>query len=435
MTESMWPAPLATSPVHGTIGIAGSKSIANRALLLAALANGSSTLTGLPLAARDINLMMTALRSLGIRFEVDVTNRAVHVFPGPLRGPADIDCGLAGTVMRFLPPVAALAEGDIRFDGDPRARERPMAAAILALGDLGVQLSTDNEPRLPFRIHATGSVSGGSVTVDASSSSQFVSAFLLPGCYFEQGIRIHHRGEPVPSLPHIEMTCRMLQQQGITVTADTEDPTDANWSIAPGTIAPRDRHIEPDISNSLPFAAASLISGGKVELLGWPQAGLQPVSIVRELLSELGGDSVQTDAGLTVRGTGEINGIDRDLSDLGELVPTVVALCALANGPSRLSGIGHISGHETDRLSALANELNRIGGDVSVTSDGLEIHPKPLHGGEWHTYNDHRMATAGAIIGLRVPGIGVENIATTGKTFPEFPELWQKLVSDSNLVV
>ena len=435
MTETMWPAPFAASPIRGQVTVPGSKSMANRALLLAALADGPSTLTDLPLDARDIQLMMAALRSLGVRCEIDVVTQATHVFPGELRGPADIDCGLAGTVMRFLPPVAALARGDIRFDGDARARERPMATSISALKELGIEVSTESSLALPFTIHADGEVSGGSVTLDATSSSQFVSALLLPGRCFREGISVHHHGGAVPSLPHIEMTVRMLQEHGVPVTVDTTDPTDATWSIESGVIEARDRKIEPDISNSLPFAAAALVTGGSVEIAGWPPVGLQPVAAVRDLLNELGANTVLSDTGLTVQGTGEINGIDRDLSDLGELVPNVVALCALATGPSKLSGISHIAGHETDRLKALATELNRLGGSVSAKSDGFEIHPVKLSGGDWHTYRDHRMATTGAIIGLRVPDVRIENIGTTGKTFPEFPRIWQDLVTGSNTVV
>lgn len=435
MTETMWPAPFAASPIRGQVTVPGSKSMANRALLLAALANGPSTLTGLPLDARDIQLMLAGLRSLGVRCEIDVATRATHVFPGELRGPADIDCGLAGTVMRFLPPVAALARGDIRFDGDGRARERPMATSISALKDLGIEVSTESSPGLPFTIRGDGAVSGGSVTLDASSSSQFVSALLLPGRRFREGISVRHRGGPIPSLPHIEMTVRMLQEHGVPVTVDTTDPTNATWSIESGVIEARDRKVEPDISNSLPFAAAALVTGGSVEIAGWPPDGLQPVAAVRELLSELGADTVLSDTGLTVQGTGEINGIERDLSDLGELVPNVVALCALATGPSKLSGISHIAGHETDRLQALATELNRLGGNVSAKSDGFEIYPAKLSGGDWRTYHDHRMATTGAIIGLRVPDVRIENIGTTGKTFPEFPRIWQDLVTGNKTVV
>jgi 3-phosphoshikimate 1-carboxyvinyltransferase len=416
--------------VDATVTVPGSKSIANRALVLAALSDGPARLDNLPLGARDIRLMIAALRSLGCQVTTSLSG-AVTVRPDRLAGPTVVDCGLAGTVMRFVPPMAGLATGDVRFDGDPRARERPMRPLIQALRDSGVVVEDNGHGRLPFTIRGTGAVTGGTVRVDASGSSQFVSALLLSGSRFDAGILVGHRGRPVPSIPHIEMTCRMLADHGATVTTDVADRTDAQWRVEPGPLRPVSRLVEPDLSNAAPFLAAALVTGGRVVIRGWPTDSVQPSQQLLAVLQDMGGATRFVAEGLEVSGTGPIGAINADLRDVGELVPTITALCALADGPSRLTGIGHISGHETDRLTSLADQVNRLGGDVRASSDRLEIHPRRLRGGRWATYHDHRMATTGAIIGLVVPGVRVENIATTAKTFQQFPQVWSEMVGDN----
>ncbi len=431
MPAALWHAPTADSPVHGAVSVPGSKSLANRALVLAALSEGGSTITGLPLAARDITLMVGALRALGCGIaaaDESPAGAAVRVQPGPVTAPAQIDCGLAGTVMRFVPPMAALAEGPVCFDGDPRARERPMSGVIDALRSLGVRIDDGGRAALPFTVLGGGRVAGGPVSIDASGSSQFVTALLLSGARFSNGVEIHHRGGPFPSLPHIEMTCRMLREHGVVVDTDTAERGNACWSVQPGRITALDRAVEPDLSNALPLAAAALVTGGSVLIRDWPAESLQPAEGVVDLLHSLGARTEPTAAGMLVRGTGRVRGISADLRDLGELVPTVAAVCALADSPSRLVGIGHISGHETDRIAALAAQINSLGGDVTADEDGLLIRPRPMHGGTWATYRDHRMATAGAIVGLMVPGLDIEDIATTAKTFAQFPTVWRNLV-------
>jgi 3-phosphoshikimate 1-carboxyvinyltransferase len=416
-----WSAPVATSPVRATVSVPGSKSITNRALLLAALSERPAAVHGVP-ASRDTELMLNALRALGVPVDADANGLVRTGKHEGFRGPAEIDCGLAGTVMRFVPPAAALADGEIRFDGDPRARERPMETVLNALRALGVQLDGD---ALPFTLHGTGATPGGTVTIDASASSQFVSGLLLSGARYDKGVTVHHDGKPVPSLPHIEMTVLMLREAGVEV--DDAEPN--TWRVAPGPVAPRDWTVEPDLSNATPFLAAAAVTGGAVTVPGWPSETTQAGDLIREVLAQMGCEVTLSADGLTVTGPARLSGVDIDLHDAGELTPTVAALAALAGGPSVLRGIAHLRGHETDRLAALRTELNGLGGDVTETEDGLAIRPAPLHGGDWHAYADHRMATAGAIIGLMVPGVRVDDIATTAKTIPDFPGLWNGMLS------
>ena len=427
MESTTWAAPTADGPVRAEVPLPGSKSLTNRYLVLAALASESSRLRA-PLRSRDTLLMAEALRALGTRID-DVPGGSPFgadwfVHPRALHGPATIDCGLAGTVMRFLPPVAALASGDIRFDGDPRARERPMGPVVSALRDLGVRVDDDGTGRLPFTVHGAGHLRGGTVRIDASASSQFVSALLLIGARCTDGLVVEHVGPPIPSEPHVVMTVEALRDVGVVI--DTEDA--ATWRVEPGDMGALDVQVEPDLSNAAPFIAAAAVTGGRVTVPGWPQYTTQAGDELRDLLDQMGCDVSLDREGLTVEGTGELYGIDADLHSAGELTPVVAALAALADSPSHLHGIAHLRGHETDRLAALATEINRLGGDVTETPDGLVIRPRALHGGVFETYDDHRIATAGAVLGLRVPGVLVENIGTTAKTLPDFPGLWATML-------
>lgn len=416
-----WPAPFSEGPVQAVVTVPGSKSVTNRALVLAALADGPSVLRR-PLRSRDTELMATALRGLGVLVEDHGPDW--RVVPGPLRGDVALDCGLAGTVMRFLPVLATLADGPVRFDGDAHARTRPMGPLIGALRDLEVRVEDDGRGLLPFTVHG-GTVRGGAVRLDASSSSQFVSALLLTGAAWPHGVAVHHVGPPVPSLPHIAMTVEMLRAAG----AGVDDSEPGRWLVHPSTLRASDLVVEPDLSNAGPFLAAALVTGGRVVVRDWPQATTQAGDALRGLLTQLGAEVRRVPEGLEVRGTGTVRGLDADLHDVGELTPVLAAVAALADSPSHLHGIAHLRGHETDRLAALATELNRLGGDVSETADGLRIEPGPLHGGSFATYGDHRMATAGAVLGLRVPGVGVEDIGTTGKTLPDFPGMWAAMLT------
>jgi 3-phosphoshikimate 1-carboxyvinyltransferase len=416
---------VAVGPIHARVEVPGSKSLTNRALVLAALADGPSTISG-GLKARDTKLMMAGLRAMGTG--IRTSDGAWRVEPGALHGPAHVDCGLAGTVMRFLPVVASLATGDIRFDGDPRARTRPMGSILTALEHLGVRIDDDGRNSLPFTVRGTGSVRGGAVTLDASASSQYVSGLLLGGARFDAGLEVQHVGRPLPSLPHVGMTVQMLAESGIEVTQDADDPTDSRWTVQPGVIRAVDRGIEPDLSNAAPFLAAAMVTGGRVVIPGWPRRTTQAGDQLRAILAQMGATIEWVDEGLALVGPDRISGIDINLRDVGELTPVVAAVAALADSPSRLRGIGHLRGHETDRLEALSTQINRLGGNVRAKSNSLRITPAPLHGGEFETYEDHRMAMAGAVLGLRVPDLRIVDIDTTRKTLPGFARMWRAMV-------
>jgi 3-phosphoshikimate 1-carboxyvinyltransferase len=423
-TSDLWGAPVATAAVDADLRVPGSKSITNRALILAALADGPSVVRR-PLRARDSILMAGALRALGTG--VDDAGDDWSVTPGPLRGPASVDCGLAGNVMRFVPPVAVLAEGDVAFDGDPYARNRPMGPVLQALRTLGGTIDDDGRNALPFTVRGHGGLAGGTVEIDASSSSQFVSALLLAAARYDEGVTLHHVGKPVPSMPHIEMTVAMLRERGVEV-----DDSQANsWRVAPGPIQAIDVEVEPDLSNAAPFLAAALVTGGRVRILGWPDTTTQPGDQLREIFTLMGAHVRLDSEGLTLRGPESMEGIDVDLHAAGELTPVVAAVAALASGPSHLRGISHIRNHETDRLAALATELQRLGCDARETEDGdgLTITPRPLTGAPFRTYDDHRMAQAAAVLGLVVPGVEIENVATTRKTLPDFVGMWTAMLS------
>ena len=419
--DQLWSAPTAHGALDAVVTLPGSKSLTNRYLVLAALADGPSRIAG-ALCSRDTELMASALTALGTGVETE-SDGAWRVTPGTLHG-GRVDAGLAGTVMRFIPPVAALADGPVTLDGDEGARRRPMRPVLDALRDLGVRVdSTDGG--LPVVVHGSGRVRGGAVTLDASASSQFVSGLLLAAARYDEGVTVHHVGKPVPSLPHIEMTVGALREAAVVV-----DDSDANtWRVHPGLIAPVDRVVEPDLSNAGPFLAAALVAGGRVRIPGWPAATTQAGDLLRDLLALMGADCRLDANGLTVSGDGTLWGVDVDLHDASELTPTVAALAALAASPSWIRGVAHIRGHETDRLAALATELRRLGSDVEETEDGLHIRPATLHGGAVRTYHDHRMATFGAVLGLRVPGVEVENVATTAKTLPGFVQLWDTMLA------
>jgi 3-phosphoshikimate 1-carboxyvinyltransferase len=418
-----WTAPTATDPVSTTLRLPGSKSMTARALVLSSIADGPSTLRG-PLRARDTELMAAGLRGMGAHVSTVDDNRWV-VRPRPLRGPAHVDVGLAGTVMRFVPPVAGLASGPVTFDGDPQARLRPLGPLVQALRSIGVQIDASDAGGLPLTVHGTGRVAGGEVVIDASASSQLVSGLLLASAAFQKGVVVRHVGPPVPSAPHLRMTTQMLRAAGGAV----DDATPNVWAVQPGKLSGREWGIEPDLSGAAPFFAAALVTGGQVTLLGWPRSSAQPVDRLRQLLHEMGGEVTLGTDGLTVRGTGSVHGLDADLSDVSELTPVLTALAALADSPSRLRGVAHIRGHETDRLSALSQELTGLGADVIESHDGLEIRPRPLRGTVFKTYDDHRLAHAAAVIGLAVPGIALDDVACTSKTMPEFPALWSAMVA------
>ena len=425
---SNWSAPFrsgltaASKPISATVTIPGSKSATNRALILAALATTPSRIRK-PLSSRDTDLMVKGLQSLGCKIEQIKTDQGFdyQVIPGKLTGPTQIDVGNAGTVMRFLPPIAALATGLIHFDGDERSHQRPIAPVLSALEQLGVSVEHNNKYKLPITINGAGKIKGGTVEIDASASSQFVSALLLVAPATQEGITIKNIGPSLPSAPHIEMTIQMLEKFGATVQR-----TASSWSVKPCQLIGQDLVIEPDLSNAAPFMAAAMICGGSVKVSDWPLNTTQPGDQLRSIFTKMGAKVELNASGLTITGSGKIDGIDIDLGDVGELTPSIAAVASLATTPSALRGISHLRLHETDRLSALANEINNLGGSVTEGPGDLIIKPGKMNASQiFRSYEDHRMATAGAIIGLAVEGVIVENIETTRKTLSDFPGMWQ----------
>jgi 3-phosphoshikimate 1-carboxyvinyltransferase len=427
VTSQLWTAPCTPTPVSATVTVPGSKSQTNRALVLSALAaasgQGASSIRG-ALRSRDTELMIGALTNLGLHVDGSGTDLTVRGALSPLPN-ARIDCGLAGTVLRFVPPLAALSDATVEFDGDEQARGRPIAPLLAALRGLGVDIDGNG---LPFRVRGAGRVTGGTVRIDASASSQFVSGLLLCAAAFTEGLTVEHTRPTLPSAPHIAMTVAMLRQAGV----DVDDSTPHRWWVSPAAVAARHWDIEPDLSNAVPFLAAAVVSGGAVRITGWPSASIQPADIILDILKRLNAVVTQADSYLEVRGPREYSGFDVDLREVGELTPAVAVLAALAapGSVSRLTGVAHLRGHETDRLAALSTEINGLGGNCRQTPDGLVITATPLRPGIWHSYADHRMATAGAIVGLRVAGVEVDDIATTAKTLPGFPQLWADMLGD-----
>lgn len=427
MGTELWTAPYASAPVRAEVTVPGSKSITNRALILAGLAaaGGAGSTIGGALRSRDTDLMIGALQTLGLRIDGDGPDLSVSGSLDPQPG-SRIDCGLAGTVLRFVPPLAALSNASVTFDGDDQARARPITPLLDGLRGLGVDIEGSG---LPFQVRGHGTVRGGTVHIDASASSQFVSGLLLSGAAFRIGLTLVHTGASLPSTPHIEMTVAMLREAGVEV----DDTVTNQWTVSPGAVGGRDWVIEPDLSNAVPFLAAAAVTGGSVRITGWPAVSVQPMEQVFAILKLTGSTVAEKDSSLQIDGAEGFSGFDVDLRDVGELAPSVAALAALAEpgSVSRLRGIAHLRGHETDRLAALRAELTGLGGDCTETDDGLVITARPLHGGVWHSYHDHRMAMAGAIVGLRVDGVQVEDIATTAKTLPQFPRLWSQMLGSA----
>ena len=420
-----WPAPVADGPVAATVSVPGSKSLTNRALILAALADGPSVVTQ-PLRSRDTELMAAGLRRLGVQVR-DLGDRGWEVTPGPMTGETAIDVGNAGTVMRFLPPVACLSDGPVRFDGDARSRERPVRPEVEALRRLGADVEASDRGGMPIIVHGYGGLPGGEVELDASGSSQFVSALLLAAPRFKDGVVVRHVGPPVPSLPHIAMTVACLRSAGVTV----DDSTPDTWRVEPGPVRGQDVTVEPDLSNAAAFLAAAMVTGGAITVTGWPAGTTQPGARLPELFTAMGASAAQDADRLTITGPeggiGGLRGVDVDLHDCGELAPVLAAVAALAPEASAFSGIAHLRAHETDRLGALVLELARVGLRALDTRDGLIFTPvgaSARRAADLQTYDDHRLATAAAVLGLVIPGVRVRDIATTAKTFPDFADRW-----------
>jgi 3-phosphoshikimate 1-carboxyvinyltransferase len=444
---SDWRAPAATGPVRVQVRPPGSKSVTNRALVLAALAGGPTVITN-PLRARDTRLMADALRGLGTAIDEEGAARdgaatgggdatVWRVTPGVTDSAAVVDVGNAGTVMRFVPPVAALTRVSVEFTGDARVAQRPIGPLLAALRELGAVIDDGGRGSAPFVVRGRGAISGGTVTLDASGSSQLVSGLLLAAPRYDKGAEVRHEGPRVPSAPHIAMTVQMLREAGAHVetwVTGRGSPVPDRWRVHPGALQPSAITVEPDVSNAAPFLAAALVTGGSVTVPGWPRRSLQAADQILDFLTRMGADCSMTADGMRVTGTGAIRGITADLGDVSEIVPVLTALAALADSPSVFTGIGHMRTHESDRLAALAAEIGALGGDVRDHDDGLEIRPRPLRadGAVFATHDDHRLVMAAAVLGLALPGgLPVGNAATVGKTFPAFTTTWSVMAERS----
>lgn len=430
--DTSWHAPCAPEPLDAVVTVPGSKSLTNRELVLAAMADGPSTLHA-PLHSDDSARMVDALRTLGVGIEPlpgegPFGDDLVVTPVAPFTGSGVIDCGQAGTVMRFVAPLVGFVDGEITLTAHASALHRPMGAMIKALRDLGVDIDDGARWALPFTVRGHGQVRGGEVVIDASASSQFVSGLLLAAPRFDVGLHLIHEGERLPSMPHIDMTVEALSRRGVIV----ERPSATEWVVPAGPVRGKDVHVEPDLSNAAPFLAAALVAGGHVSVTGWPLHSTQPGAMLPEILTLMGARTQRRGGALHVAGGGAIQGVDLDLSAAGELAPTIVGLAALADAPTAIHGIGHIRLHETDRLAALVENLRALGGEAEELEDGIRIVPRPLHGGVWKAHNDHRMATTGALIGLAVEGVDVDDIGTTAKTMPQFPKLWAQMLGDES---
>ncbi|WP_431073408.1 3-phosphoshikimate 1-carboxyvinyltransferase [Microbacterium phyllosphaerae] len=425
--QGVYVAPSTTDSVHATVTIPGSKSLTNRELIIAAIADGPGRLIA-PLHSDDSRRMVDALRALGVGIE-EVEGGGefgpdLVITPGKLVGGTTVDCGQAGTVMRFIAPLAGLAQHDVHLTAHETALHRPMGGLISALRDLGVDIDDEGTWSLPFTIRGHGRIRGGRVEIDASASSQFVSGLLLAAPRFDVGLHLVHTGSHLPSLPHIDMTIEALSRRGIRI----ERPATGEWLVEAGVPRAKEIAIEPDLSNAAPFLAAALVTGGSVSVPGWPVHSTQPGALLPEILQAMGAHVGRHSGTLTVKAASEIHGLDMDLSAASELTPTLVGLAAFASSPTTIRGIGHIRLHETDRIAALIGNIRALGGEAEELSDGLRIIPRSLHGGGWAAHHDHRMATTGALIGLRVPGVEIDDIGTTSKTLPEFTLLWERML-------
>lgn len=443
-----WRCPTPSEPIDATVSLPGSKSLSARALLAAALADAPSQIEGL-LESRDTALMRAALETLGARFTwhgglLQVTPLVADQKPAGL--PPDnstpvIDCGLAGTVMRFVPPLALALGTSLTFTGDQAALARPMEPLTDALEALGARFEWHGQRgRLPFTIHGAGlnPQEHLQVQVDGSKSSQFISALLYLGAALQlgraQSLTVSAK-QPLVSVPHLQMSVASLRQCGVQVQAPEDyRAQQLSWCVSGRPRGGRSV-IEPDLSNAGPFIAAPLVSaaGGQVRILHWPthttQVGANWVEILK-----LFGAQVQLDQGTLLSSSGALRGIERDASAEGELVPTMAALALVAASqgqPSKIWGIGHLRGHETDRLAAIAAQARKLGGNVDEGQDYLVFHPCTLHPAHLEAYADHRMATFAAIMGLNLPGISLDDVDATAKTMPTFTQLWDAMLKSA----
>ena len=414
MTDTLRVTPV-SGPLDAEIVVPGSKSLTNRALVLAALAEGTSTLRG-ALVADDTLAMAGAMSSLGARVVLDPELCTVAGIGGRLApGPLEIDARLSGTTARFVLPVLALGEGPYVLDGDQPLRDRPLGPSIEALRRLGADVDDSDRPgHLPVVVRA-GTGRGDGVGVDGSLSSQFTSGLLLAAAAMPEGLAVELIG-PVVSRPYLDMTLAVLRDFGVDAGTDGERRL---W-VRPGGLRATDHRIEPDASSASYFLAAAAVCGGRVRVPDLGTSSLQGDARFADVLRAMGAVVDRGPAGTEVRGTGRLQGIDIDLTDMPDMAQTVAAVAVFADGPTTVRGVEVIRGHETDRIAAVVAELRRCGLDADEHPDGFTVHPGTPRATRVETYRDHRMAMSFAVVGLAASGIEIADPGCVAKTFPDF---------------
>lgn len=427
------PDPMPITPIEGPIDaivtLPGSKSLTNRALVCAALAEGTSTLTN-ALHADDTEAMVEGLAALGVGVDASWGTREVRVTGTsgrPGGAPAIVDARLSGTTSRFLLPVAGLGEGHRRVDAANRMRERPMGEVIGALRALGAEVHDVGAPgHLPVEV-VGGTLAGGEVAVRGDTSSQFLSGLLLAGPCMRTGLVARLVGDLV-SQPYVEMTVAVMAAFGVAV----QRPDDRTWVVEPQTYRATDLTIEPDASAASYVFAATAIVGGRASVVGLGSRSLQGDLAFVDVLASMGASIQQAEGATTVRSDGRLRGVDVDLRAISDTAPTFAVAAAFADGPSRATGIGFIRAKESDRIGAVVAELRRLGVGAQEEPDGFTVDPRPLRPATVDTYDDHRMAMAFAVAGLAADGVQIADPACVAKTFPGYWHLLDELRAPSS---
>ncbi|MFN0157826.1 MAG: 3-phosphoshikimate 1-carboxyvinyltransferase [Bacteroidota bacterium] len=409
------------SSVNATVHVPGSKSITNRALICAALAQGESVIRNAS-DSDDTRLMTNGLNQLGVLVRLLNDALVVHGTGGKLHAPKfPIPVGNAGTTLRFMLSLAALAQGTTTFEADARMAERPLADLLDAMRTLGVEATVDERgPR--YRVSGGGIV-GGAVKLQADKSSQFLTSLLLAASYAQQDVRIDIVGV-LSSVSYVDITLDVMKKFGVDVVCSPEKM----FEVKSGQrYKPTEFAIESDASGASYFLAAAAIVGGSVTITNMKTKSLQGDVQFIDVLKKMGCTATETESGVGVQSTGRLNGIDIDMNSMPDIVPTLAVTALFAQTPTRIRNVAHLRYKESDRLTALATELKKLGAQIALHDDGLEISPAPLHGAQLDTYDDHRLAMSFALIGLRVPGVKIENPQCVKKSFPGFWREFEKL--------
>ncbi len=417
----------ARRPVVAVTRLPGSKSYTNRALLVAALAEGTSVLRG-ALFSDDTHYMATALSDLGFRVATDAPAEIMTIGGAggqvPSRG-AWLSCGNAGTAVRFLMALVSLGHGRFAVDGSARMRERPQQPLIDALRALGVNCHSEHHNGCPPVIVDADGCRGGEVTVDGTLSSQYFSALAMVAPAMTEGITIHVTGELV-SKPYLDLTADIMAEFGVTMQNDGY----RRFHVAPGQrYTAREYQVEPDASAASYFFAAAALTGGRVTVVGLSRRSRQGDLRFLDVLERMGCQVTDGEQGLTVQGPPQLRGVTEDMNDISDTALTLAALAPFADGPTEVRNIAHVRRQESDRIAAVATELGRLGVKVEERPDGWRIEPGTPRGGAVETYDDHRMAMAFSLIGLRTPGLRICDPDCVTKTFPSFFTRFSALTS------